>query len=84
MTMTQAMEKHFSVAQVAEIWGISVITVRRIFDEEPGVLHIETPRLLNGRKKTTLRIPESVLARVHERRSARRSPLVIKRRSGTI
>ena len=63
---TASMEKHFSVAQVAERWGLSEDSVRRLFEKEPGVLVIEPARSRFGRRRyRTLRIPESVVERVH-------------------
>ena len=62
-----SMEQHFSVAQVAERWGLSEDTVRRLFENEPGVLVIEPPRGRHSRRRyRTLRIPESVVERVHK------------------
>jgi hypothetical protein len=54
-------EKHYSVAEVAELWGFSVLTIRRLFADTPGVLRIGT-----GSHKT-LSIPASVLRKEHER-----------------
>jgi hypothetical protein len=63
---TGAMEQHFSVAEVAERWNLSEDTVRRLFENEPGVLVIEPPRgRFSRRRYRTLRIPESVMERVH-------------------
>jgi hypothetical protein len=62
------MEPHFSVAQIAERWNLSGDTVRRLFENEPGVLLIEPPRgrfRFSQRPYRTLRIPESVVERVH-------------------
>jgi hypothetical protein len=53
-------ERHYSVAEVAMLWSLSRDSVRRIFRREPGVLVI-------GDRYVTLRIPESVLQRVHRR-----------------
>jgi transcriptional regulator GlxA family with amidase domain len=53
-------ERHYSVSEVATLWSLSRDSVRRIFRREPGVLVI-------GDKYVTLRIPESVLQRVHKR-----------------
>jgi methylphosphotriester-DNA--protein-cysteine methyltransferase len=63
-------EKHYQPSELAEAWGVSVQTVREIFKEESGVLKIgrDGTRLRRGYK--TLRIPESVAQRVHERLSA--------------
>jgi hypothetical protein len=63
---SSAFEKHFSVAEVAAMWNISIDSVRRIFEREPGVLVVGGAQK-RGRKRRyrTLRIPESVVARVH-------------------
>jgi hypothetical protein len=53
-------ERHYSVSEVARLWSLSRDSVRRIFRREPGVLVI-------GDRYVTLRIPESVLERVHRR-----------------
>ena len=37
-------ERHFTVAQVAALWGLSEDTVRRVFCDEPRALH-SSPRL---------------------------------------
>jgi hypothetical protein len=65
--MSTAEEKHYTPQQVAEMWGVSSDTVRRLFHGEDGVLEVAIPRLLKPKKKrTSLRIPASVLCRVHE------------------
>jgi hypothetical protein len=62
-----SLEQHFSVAHVAKRWGLSEDTVRRLFENEPGVLVIEPPRgRFSRRRYRTLRIPESVIERVHK------------------
>lgn len=55
-------ERHYSVSEVANLWALSRDSVRRLFRREPGVLAM-------GDKYVTLRIPESVLKRVHRRLS---------------
>ena len=62
-------ERHYSVVEIAEMWGLSSGVVRRIFQNEPGVLAIGEPRPRFGRRrgKVTLRIPQSVLERVYRR-----------------
>lgn len=64
-------ERHYSVAEVAEMWSLAVNTVRRLFENEPGVLAIGEHRPKFGRRrgKVTLRIPGSVVERVHRRLS---------------
>jgi hypothetical protein len=60
-----AIEKHYTVKEVAEMWKISDDTVRRIFRGEPGVMEIGSPETRYGRSYKVMRIPESVLVRVH-------------------
>jgi hypothetical protein len=58
-------EPHYTVAQVAEMWNLSEDAVRRLFRQEPGVLVFGDPNPRRKRRYTTLRIPQSVLERVH-------------------
>lgn len=71
MTVAIATERHYSVHEVAEMWGLSAEKVRKLFQDVPGVLKIGfTSTSKKGRKPyITLRIPASVLARFHEDRS---------------
>ncbi len=39
-----ALERHYTVPEVAELWGMSEKSVRRLFAEESGVLRWGTPR----------------------------------------
>jgi len=68
---TAALEQHYSVADVAGRWGLSVDTVRRLFEHESGVIVIEpTPRgRFSRRRYRTLRIPAAIVERVHRRLS---------------
>ena len=59
-------ERHYTVAEIAEIWQLSHDAIRRMFHSEPGVLVLGS-RKQSRRRYTTLRIPESVLQRVHRR-----------------
>jgi len=65
------LERHYSVAEIAEMWGLSEKTVRRMFEEEDGVLKWGAPETRRKRGYITLRIPESVLLRVHRKRELR-------------
>ena len=59
-------ERHYSVDELAELWGMSDDFVRRLFQHEPGVVVFFKYR--PGRRTyRTLRIPESVAQRVHVR-----------------
>jgi transcriptional regulator GlxA family with amidase domain len=63
---TAAFERHFSVEELAELWGMSDDFVRRLFLSEPGVVVFHNAR--PGRRVyRTLRIPTSAAERVHRR-----------------
>ena len=62
-----AFEKHYSISEIVELWGLSEKTIRRIFAGEPDVLEWGHDELRFKRAYRTLRIPESVLQRVHRR-----------------
>jgi hypothetical protein len=60
-------ERHWAVTEVAELWNLSPDVVRSIFENEPGVLVIGDNGTRSKRRYRTLRIPESVMQRVHRR-----------------
>jgi hypothetical protein len=60
-------EQHFTAAEVAAIWNLNVETIRRIFQNEPGVMVLQSPTKKGKRPYKTIRIPQSVLERVHRR-----------------
>ena len=62
-----ATERHYSVQELAEIWKVSEDTIRRLFREEPDVMKITGRPGLRKRRYVLLRLPESVVVRVHER-----------------
>jgi transcriptional regulator GlxA family with amidase domain len=59
-------ERHYSVEELAEAWGMSDDFVRRLFLREPGVVVFFNHRP-GKRVYRVLRIPESVAQRVHRR-----------------
>jgi AraC-like DNA-binding protein len=63
--LAKANEKHYTVADVSTLWGISEDLVRDIFRDETGVLKIRRPATKMKRAYSTLRIPESTLNRVY-------------------
>ena len=67
---TIAGDRHFTPGEVGVIWHLSANKVRRIFDNEEGVLKIGAPSKTRKRKLVQMRIPERVLLRVHARLSA--------------
>ena len=62
-----ANEKHYSVIEIAKLWALSEKTVRRIFEQEPGVIQWSREETVHKRGYRTLRVPETVLHRVHRR-----------------
>ena len=60
-------EIHYTPLQIAALWGSDAGTVRELFRNEPGVL-----RIAKGKKgaRETIRIPASVVERVHRRLEA--------------
>lgn len=60
-------ERHYTVAEIADLWSLSRDAVRKVFEREPGVLVLGSDGSRSKRGYHTLRIPESVLERVHRR-----------------
>jgi hypothetical protein len=65
--MSVATEKHYSIAEVAELWGLSWTTVKRMIEGEHGILTFGNPGSAKRKPYQTIRIPESVLQRLHTR-----------------
>jgi transcriptional regulator GlxA family with amidase domain len=63
----KAVERHYSADEIGRLWGLSPRTVRRMFEHEPGILVFGNTGSMKKRRYLTLRIPESVLVRVHRR-----------------
>ena len=62
--------QHYTVKDIGTMWKLSEDAVRKIFENEPGVLIFgEEKRNRYKRRYRTLRIPESVLERVYRRMS---------------
>ena len=62
-----ANERHYSITEIAKMWALSERTVKRMFENEPGVLKWGSEERLHKRGYWTIRVPESVLERVHRR-----------------
>jgi hypothetical protein len=62
-----ANEKHYSVIEISKLWALSQKTMRRIFEREPGVIHWGAEESRHKRGYRTLRVPETVLLRVHQK-----------------
>jgi hypothetical protein len=64
-------ERHYAVAEIAELWNLSPDKVRELFENEPGVLVIGERSPRHKRRYVTLRVPQKVLERVHHRLSSK-------------
>jgi AraC-like DNA-binding protein len=60
-------ERHFSVKEVAQLWHMSVDTVRRLFENEDGVVRYGHAEGLHRRRYVSISIPQSVVEHVHRR-----------------
>jgi hypothetical protein len=65
-------ERHYTPAELSELWNLSQDTVRRMFEREPDVLIFESIEKDSERRRRTMRIPESVAERVYRRLSTRK------------
>jgi len=61
-----ALERHYSVPEISALWSLSEDTIRNIFRDQPGVLKIGSAFKRRKRGYVVLRIPETVVQRVHE------------------
>jgi hypothetical protein len=68
-----ALERHYRVRDVAEMWQVSDDTVRKVFRDEPGVLAVGSEESRFRRGYVTLLIPESVVKAVHRKHRRRSS-----------
>lgn len=62
-------DQHFPPQFYAQLWGISVSTVVRWFQDLPGVLKLNEPSKNGKRSRVELRIPHSLAMRVYRARS---------------
>jgi hypothetical protein len=62
---------HYTAGELAQAWKLDETTVRRIFQDEPGVLKIGKLARRDGKRDyVTLRIPAYVADRVYRQRTA--------------
>ena len=65
-------EQFRTVAEVAEMLGVSKDTVRRLFANEPGVIDLGKREATRGKRQyRVLRIPSAVVARLLEQKSVK-------------
>jgi hypothetical protein len=63
-----ANERHYTPQEIAKLWAVSQKSVIRVFEKEPGVLVLQNSLGRHSRRHRTMRIPFSVLERVHRSR----------------
>jgi hypothetical protein len=63
-----ALQHHYTPKELAKLWALSEMSIRRLFANVPGVVKLTFPM---GKKRpyVTLRIPESVAIKVHKEHS---------------
>jgi hypothetical protein len=62
-----ATERHYTIAEISAMWSLSRRTIRRILDNEPGILALGHPGNEHRQRYQRLRVPESVLRRIYDR-----------------
>ena len=62
-----AAERHYTPSEVGDLWRLDPETIRRLFQNEPGVMVIQSAVRKGKRPYRTIRIPLSVLERVRVR-----------------
>ncbi len=53
-------ERHFTVGELAEMWGFSIAFITGRFRDEPGVLTTQKRGKTGGRTYGVIRVPQSV------------------------
>jgi transcriptional regulator GlxA family with amidase domain len=67
-TLSDMREKMaYTIAEVAEMTGLSARTITRMFENEKGVILIERPESMHKRRYRSIRIPRAVYERVIRR-----------------
>jgi hypothetical protein len=70
-------EKHYTPAELAELWGFSDEFVRKLFRGQDGVVVVNRPEKMHKRGYVTLRIPKSVAERVYAQQLVAKRPTSI-------
>jgi hypothetical protein len=63
-TLKTPTERKLSYREIAAEWKLSIETVRRLFDGEPGTVRFGHPDTRRKRRYFVARVPESVVNRV--------------------
>jgi hypothetical protein len=73
-----AFEKHFTVDEVSELWGVSRATVVKMFTGIDGVLTFGREESRFKRQYISMRIPESLVKAVHQKLGMKKKPGSVK------
>ena len=57
----------YTVADIAEMMGLSRSTITRLFEHEPGVIILKRPERMHKRSYRSIRIPRAVYERLVKR-----------------
>jgi AraC-like DNA-binding protein len=63
--LSVALDRHLSIAEIAQQWGVSKDTVRRHFESVPGVLRLGHRETKAKRRYFTVRVPERIVRAQH-------------------
>jgi hypothetical protein len=55
-------ERHYSVGELAKLWGFGRETIRKLIKEDPAVVKL---RFGNKKANTSYSVPESAARRIH-------------------
>lgn len=64
MELELAFERHYRIAELAQLWALSVETIRLAVKDEPDVIKV---RFGLRKARTSYSVPASVAARVHRK-----------------
>ena len=67
-----AFERHYTPQELGELWNVDPNTIRRMFADEDGVMIFGNKERRSRRRYLSMRIPQSVAARVHRRLDERK------------
>ena len=61
-----ALERHFTINEIADLWSLSPSVIRAIFRDRTDVIRIGHGEKMRKRAYVSIRVPESVVQRVHQ------------------
>jgi hypothetical protein len=67
------LEKHYTVGELAEAWGLVEDTIRPWFIDVPGVLKIEHKLRKGKRGYLVMRVPESIARKIYRERTGQKA-----------